>query len=104
MDEKSLRQVQASIAAKKVSIPQDEARDLAKRALQFKNQRGRLPDINAADAWEKRMAEGMIALARYHAQAKVAQAQSGQRGLPTPKETPPMPIVAQPKQAGKSAE
>ncbi|KPX21619.1 YeeB-like protein [Pseudomonas amygdali pv. dendropanacis] len=34
MDEKSLRQVQASIAAKKVSIPEDEARDLAKRALQ----------------------------------------------------------------------
>lgn len=52
MDEKSLRQVQASIAAKKVSIPEDEARELAKRALQFKNERGRLPDINSADAWE----------------------------------------------------
>lgn len=36
MNEKSLRQIQASIAAKKVSIPQDEARELAKRALQFK--------------------------------------------------------------------
>ena len=33
MDEKSLRQVQASIAAKKVSIPEDEARDLARRLL-----------------------------------------------------------------------
>lgn len=75
MDEKSLRQVQASIAAKKVSIPEDEARDLAKRALQFKNERGRLPDINSADAWEKRMAEGVAALARYRAQAKAAQAQ-----------------------------
>jgi hypothetical protein len=74
MDEKSLRQVQASIAAKKVSIPEDEARDLARRALQFKNERGRLPDINAADAWEKRMAEGVAALARYRAQAKAAQA------------------------------
>ena len=73
MDEKSLRQVQASIAAKKVSIPEDEARDLAKRALQFKNERGRLPDINSADAWEKRMAEGVAALARYRAQAKAAQ-------------------------------
>jgi len=67
MDEKSLRQVQASIAAKKVSIPEDEARDLAKRALQFKNERGRLPDINSADAWEKRMAEGVAAFARYKA-------------------------------------
>lgn len=76
MDEKSLRQVQASIAAKKVSIPADEARDLAKRALQFKNERGRLPDINSADAWEKRMAEGVAALARYRAQAKAAQGES----------------------------
>ncbi|OYZ85609.1 MAG: DEAD/DEAH box helicase, partial [Halothiobacillus sp. 24-54-40] len=73
MDEKSLRQVQASIAAKKLSIPEDEARELAKRALLFKNERGRLPDINSADAWEKRMAEGVAALARYRAQAKAAR-------------------------------
>jgi hypothetical protein len=57
MDEKILRQVQASIAAKKVSIPEEEARDLAKRALQFKNERGRLPDINSPmpgkSAWPK---------------------------------------------------
>lgn len=104
MDEKSLRQVQTSIAAKKVSIPQEEARALAKRALQFKNERGRLPDINATDAWEKRMGEGVAALARYNAQAKAAQAQSGQRGLPTPKDTPPMPKVALPKQGAKSAD
>lgn len=77
MDEKSLRQVQASIAAKKANIPEDEARELAKRALQFKNERGRLPEINSADAWEKRMAEGIAALARYRAQAKAAQAQGG---------------------------
>ena len=75
MDEKSLRQVQDSIAAKKLSIPEDEARELAKRALLFKNERGRLPDIHSADAWEKRMAEGVAALARYRAQAKAAQAQ-----------------------------
>ena len=73
MDEKSLRQVQASIAAKKLSIPEDEARDLAKRALQFKHERGRSPDINSADAWEKRMAEGVAALARYRAQTKAAE-------------------------------
>ena len=75
MDEKSLRQVQASIAAKKVSIPEDEARELAKRALQFKHERGRLPEINSADAWEKRMAEGVAALARYRAAAKAKAAQ-----------------------------
>jgi superfamily II DNA or RNA helicase len=77
MDEKSLRQVQASIAAKKVSIPEDEARDLAFRALEFKKERGRLPDINSADPWEKRMAEGVAALARYRALAKAAQAGGG---------------------------
>jgi hypothetical protein len=54
---------------------EDEARDLAKRALQFKKERGRLPDINSADAWEKRMAEGVAAFARYVAQIKAAQAQ-----------------------------
>ena len=79
MDEKSLRQVQASIAAKRVSIPEDEALELARRALQFKNERGRLPDINSADAWEKRMAEGVAALARYSALAKAAQ----ERGAPS---------------------
>ncbi|MCW5235447.1 DEAD/DEAH box helicase [Verminephrobacter eiseniae] len=73
MNEKSLRQVQASIAAKKINIPEDEARELAERALQFKNERGRRPDIHSADAWEKRMAEGVAALARYRAQAKAAQ-------------------------------
>jgi hypothetical protein len=73
MNEKTLRQVQASIAAKKVSIPEDEARQLAERALQFKRERSRLPDINAADPWEKRMAEGVAAFARYRAQAKATQ-------------------------------
>ena len=79
MDEKLLRQVQASIGAKNANIPEDEARELARRALQFKNERGRLPDINAADAWEKRMAEGVAALARYRTQAK-AKAAEGQQG------------------------
>ena len=78
MDEKSLRQVQASIAAKKVSIPEEEARDLAKRALLFKNERGRSPDINSADAWEKRLAEGVAAFARFRALAKAKlQAENG---------------------------
>lgn len=78
MDEKTLRQVQASIAAKKISISEDEARELATRALQFKKERGRLPDINAADAWEKRMAEGVAAFARYRAQAKAAEARQAE--------------------------
>ena len=77
MDEKSLRQVQASIAVKKLSIPEDDARGLARRALQFKQERGRSPDINSADAWEKRMAEGVAALARYRAQKKAGASANG---------------------------
>jgi hypothetical protein len=77
MDEKVLRQVQASIAAKRVAIPIEEARELAKRALLFKTERGRLPDINSPDAWEKRMAEGVAALARYRAQQKAAEGRAG---------------------------
>ncbi|MBN8884487.1 MAG: DEAD/DEAH box helicase [Rudaea sp.] len=65
MDERVLRQVQASIAAKRVSLSVEEARDLAKRAVLFKQERGRAPDINSADAWEKKMAEGVAALARH---------------------------------------
>ena len=76
MDEKTLRQVQASIAAKQVSIPYEEARELAQRALQFKRERGRLPDINSPDPWEKRMAEGVAALARHRAQQQAAAGRS----------------------------
>ena len=69
MNETVLKQVQSVISAKKVKISPEEARDLAERALRFKKERGRLPDITSADAWEKRMAEGVAALARYRAQA-----------------------------------
>lgn len=47
MSEESLRQVQAVISAKKVQLSPDEARDLAKRAVKFKQERGRLPSITA---------------------------------------------------------
>ena len=70
MDEKVLRQVQASIAAKRVAIPYEEAKDLVVRALQFQTERGRPPDINAQEPWERRMAEGMAALAKHVAQKK----------------------------------
>ena len=72
MDEKTLRQVAATIAAKRVNIPYEEARDLAVRAVKFKQERGRLPDITSPDAWEKRLAEGVAALARYNAQKRAS--------------------------------
>ena len=57
------------------SLTEDEARELARRALQFKNERGRLPDITSADPWEQLMAQGVAALARYRSQAKATQVQ-----------------------------
>ncbi|MQX73351.1 DEAD/DEAH box helicase [Sinorhizobium meliloti] len=69
MSEESLKQVQAVINAKKISLTPEEARELAKRAIKFKQERGRLPDITAADPWEKRMAEGVAFLARMKAEA-----------------------------------
>lgn len=80
MDERSLRQVQASIAAKKVSISREDAVDLANRARAFKKERGRLPDINSADAWEKRMAEGVAAFARYKSQELAANQRETSNG------------------------
>ena len=47
----------------------EEARDLAKRAVQFKKERGRLPSITAPDPWEKKMAEGVAYLARMKQEA-----------------------------------
>ena len=70
MNETVLKQVQSVISAKKVKISPEEARELAERALRFKKERGRLPEITSQDAWEKRMAEGVAAFARYKAQAK----------------------------------
>jgi len=69
MSEESLKQVAAVISAKKVNLTPEEARDLAKRALKFKQERGRLPSITSMDAWEKRMAEGVAFLARMKAEA-----------------------------------
>jgi len=64
MNEERLRQVAEIITAKKVTMTLDEARDLAKRALRFKAEKGRLPSLTAADPWEKRMAEGVAFLQR----------------------------------------
>lgn len=64
MSEERLKQVAAVIAGKRVNLSMDEARDLAKRALRFKQEKGRLPSITARDPWEKRMAEGIAFLQR----------------------------------------
>ena len=64
MSEESLKQVAAVISSKKINLTHEEARELAQRALKFKRERGRLPELTAADPWEKRMAEGIAYLQR----------------------------------------
>lgn len=69
MSEDSLKEVAAVIEAKKIKLSPEEARDLVKRAVKFKQERGRLPSLTSADAWEKRMAEGVAFLARMKQEA-----------------------------------
>jgi superfamily II DNA or RNA helicase len=64
MSEERLKQVAAVIAAKRINLTVEEARELAKRALRFKQEKGRLPSLTAPDPWEKRMAEGIAFLQR----------------------------------------
>jgi len=70
MSEESLKQVAAVIGAKRVNLTIEEARELAKRAKAFKEQRGRLPSILSTDPWEKRMAEGIAFLVRMKQEAE----------------------------------
>jgi superfamily II DNA or RNA helicase len=65
MSEDSLKQVAAAISAKRTSLTPDEAKVLALRALRFKKERGRLPALDAQDAWERRMAEAAAAFMRF---------------------------------------
>lgn len=64
MTEQSLKAMAEVIAARKLNLSLDAARELAKRALTFKKERGRLPELKSADPWEQRMAQGVAYLAR----------------------------------------
>ena len=64
MGEERLKMVAEVIASRRINLTIEEARELAKRALIFKREKGRLPSLTAADPWEKRMAEGVALLQR----------------------------------------
>jgi superfamily II DNA or RNA helicase len=70
MSEDSLKQVAAAISAKRTSLTPDEAKQMAIRAVQFKKERGRVPALDAQDAWERRMAEGAAAFMRFKAEGR----------------------------------
>ncbi|MDX2022279.1 MAG: DEAD/DEAH box helicase family protein [Deltaproteobacteria bacterium] len=70
MNEESLKQVALAISGKRANLSPDEAKELAVRAVQFKRERGRVPALDAADAWERRMAEGAAAFMRYRKEGR----------------------------------
>lgn len=78
MDATTLRRIQESIAAKNIRIPEDEARDLARRALRFKQDRERLPELTSSDGYEQLLARGMYAFQQYRQKARDAGVQHGQ--------------------------
>lgn len=70
MSEESLKQVAAVISAKRTTITPEDAKVIAKRAVEFKRERGRVPSITSADAWEKHLAEGAAAFMRYRKEGR----------------------------------
>ncbi|MFY0733723.1 DEAD/DEAH box helicase [Aurantimonas sp. NFXS3] len=62
MDTEVFGQIQEIIARKQIKLTYEEARELAKRAIQFKKERGRLPSLTSPDPYEKKMAEGVAFL------------------------------------------
>ncbi len=72
MNEETLRQMQEKIAARRVAMSEEEARQYAERALTFKRERDRLPSLASNDPWEKKLAEGVAAYTEYRKRAKAA--------------------------------
>lgn len=73
MSEESLKQVAAAITAKRSAITPEEAKAIAKRAVEFKRERGRVPEVTSPDAWEKHLAEGAAAFMRYKKEGRYDQ-------------------------------
>ena len=73
MSEESLKQVAAAITAKRTSLTPEEAKELAIRARQFKQERGRIPALDSQDPWERRMAEGAAAFLRFMKEGRYAR-------------------------------
>ena len=65
-----LKLIQDSIGLTKIQMTTEEAIKLYNMLSDFKNKHNRLPDINASDEREKRMAEAMLFLANLKRERK----------------------------------
>ena len=72
MSEESLKQVAAAISGKRATISPEDAVVIAKRAVEFKRERGRVPAVTASDAFERHLAEGAAAFMRFRADGRYA--------------------------------
>lgn len=70
MSEDSLKQVAAAISAKRTAITPEDAKVIAKRAVEFKRERGRAPSVTSQDTWEKHLAEGAAAFMRFRVEGR----------------------------------
>lgn len=73
MNESNLRQVEAIISAKRMKLTPEDAQQYAVKASEFKRQFGRLPSLDARDAWERLLAEGARSFLRFKAEGKYEQ-------------------------------
>ncbi len=74
MNAATLRQVQAAIAGRNSTLSEEDARMYARRAVDWKRERGRAPEVTSQDPWERQLAEGVAAFARYRAKAQAEAA------------------------------
>lgn len=72
MNADRLQQVEAAITAKRTSLTPDEAKVIARRAVEFKRERGRIPSLSASDAFERYLAEGASAYMRFRTEGRYA--------------------------------
>jgi hypothetical protein len=70
MSADSLKQVAAVISAKRTPMTPEDAKVIARRAVEFKRERGRVPSVTSSDAWEKHLAEGAAAFMRFRAEGR----------------------------------
>jgi hypothetical protein len=77
MNASTLSQVQAAIAGRNSKLSEEDARAYAIRAVEWKRERGRAPEITSQDPWERQLAEGVAAFARYKTQAQAKAAANG---------------------------
>ncbi|MDC1433599.1 DEAD/DEAH box helicase, partial [Burkholderiales bacterium] len=73
MHEESLRAFQAVITSKRANIDPDEAFVIAKRAVEFLEERGRDPSLTSADPFEQHLARGAEAYVRFVDEGKYEQ-------------------------------